>query len=325
MPKVPPTPPSTPTNGRPKLGLKTTIFDFHHGTDPSTYTRTVGVLFPGRSCLSQVRCFSAWIASYSEREHKSCKIKSVRDMRNDASPYLEFSPESGDAQAARSNRTLVAKRRSFHSNYSCNNFNGNEKPDSAITEGDTTVVVGDKDMITTDEESVILDGEDTVTTDVDIGDEFDEKVLQRVRISSEITQLSLLTAALRKAQQGGDAISAGQNLDRPQTSLRNGPYVAGLAEDNEGIEASKGDVSIPRLKLVKAATSDTHNIDTSPRNIRRSMLSRELTEVIRKQILLERSDKSTTARAVVNRRKIHSSEIGICVDDSLEYPTIYVW
>jgi hypothetical protein len=58
------------------------------------------------------------------------------------------------------------------------------------------------------------------------------QVLQRVNLSSNIIQRSLLTMALREPQEGGAALDAGRILPRSQILLRNGLCVAGRPEDN---------------------------------------------------------------------------------------------
>jgi hypothetical protein len=106
------------------------------------------------------------------------------------------------------------------------------------------------------------------------------QVLQRVNLSSNIIQRSLLTMALREPQEGGAALDAGRILPRSQILLRNGLCVAGRPEDNGDIEAATGGVSVPCLKPVEKITSDAHAIDNLPQKIRATMLETERKSIV---------------------------------------------
>jgi hypothetical protein len=136
----------------------------------------------------------------------------------------------------------------------------------------------------------------------------DEKQLfQRVDSRPNLTsRRSLLTTALHEPQRAAALTAAASRstpaLHRSRTSSPNGPSVAGSPEDDEPSALTMRGPNIPRSKPIIMTTSNTHPPAHSPRTTRRNMLQTELTESLRKHLLWERQQKSTTANAVFKRR-----------------------
>jgi hypothetical protein len=116
---------------------------------------------------------------------------------------------------------------------------------------------------------------------------------------------SLLTTALHEPQRAAALAAAASRppaLQRSQISSLNGPSVAASPEDDEGSGLTMRGPIIPRSKPIIMTPSNTHPLAHSPRTTRRNMLATELTESLRKHLLWERQQKSTTANAVFKRR-----------------------
>ena len=132
----------------------------------------------------------------------------------------------------------------------------------------------------------------------------DKGLFQRVPSRPELTsRTSLLTTLIhqpdRAAALAQQAAKSSPALHRSRTSSRNGPSVA-CSPQEESILSSQYKAS--SSKPIIMTTSNVHPPALSPRTTRRNMLSTELTESLRKHLLWERQQKSTTANAVLKRR-----------------------
>ncbi|KZF22510.1 DUF1752-domain-containing protein [Xylona heveae TC161] len=133
----------------------------------------------------------------------------------------------------------------------------------------------------------------------------DKQMFQRVDSRPHLTsRRSLLTNLLHQPQRAAAmqniASRSTPALHRSRTSSPNGPSVAGSPEDESAL-TMRG-VGIPRSKPIGMNTSNTQPPALSPRTTRRNMLATELTESLRRHLLWERQQKSTTANAVLKRR-----------------------
>ncbi|KAL2019190.1 hypothetical protein VTK56DRAFT_9990 [Thermocarpiscus australiensis] len=150
----------------------------------------------------------------------------------------------------------------------------------------------------------------------------EEKIeFKRVDSSANLTsRRSLITLMLARnndrAQRLGNAASQSTSaLPRARTTL-NGPSL--VASPNDSDEAplmmKRGTTRAPPMRPIKetprstaqpinvVAPANHYQAALSPRTTRRNMLATELTESLRRNLLRERSQKSSTANAVLKRR-----------------------
>ena len=132
----------------------------------------------------------------------------------------------------------------------------------------------------------------------------DKNLFKRVPSRPELTsRTSLLTTLMhqpdRAAALAQMAAKSSLALHRSRTSSRNGPSGA-CSPQEESILSAQYRASAS--KPIIMTTSNVHPPALSPRTTRRNMLSTELTESLRKHLLWERQQKSTTANAVLKRR-----------------------
>ncbi|KAL9043824.1 MAG: hypothetical protein Q9214_003001 [Letrouitia sp. 1 TL-2023] len=105
-----------------------------------------------------------------------------------------------------------------------------------------------------------------------------------------------------------DRAMAFANMASKSTPALQKPRKSGPSSDSSGSESEGEPVSAnrnfhyTRAKPIIMTTSNTHPPALSPRSTRRRMLATELTESLRKHLLWERQQKSTTANAVLKRR-----------------------
>lgn len=128
-----------------------------------------------------------------------------------------------------------------------------------------------------------------------------------------VSRKSLLTRGLHEPQRAAAlaeaAIKSASTLRRSRTSSPNGPSVpASPIIDDDHSVAGRG-LDITRSKPIICTTSNTHLPAHSPRTTRRNMLATELTESLRRHLLWERQQKSTTANAVFKRRHTAHNEM----------------
>ncbi len=128
-----------------------------------------------------------------------------------------------------------------------------------------------------------------------------------------VSRKSLLTRGLHEPQRAAAlaeaAMKSSSALRRSRTSSPNGPSVPASLTNNDGQGVSKPDADITRSKPIICTTSNTHLPAHSPRTTRRNMLATELTESLRRHLLWERQQKSTTANAVFKRRHTAHNEM----------------
>lgn len=176
-------------------------------------------------------------------------------------------------------------------------------------EGDTP-----ESAIEEDEEEDDEDGSDWEDSVSDSAEPLanDKQLFKRVDSRPNITsRRSLLTTLMhqpdRAAAFANMASKSTSALQRSRTSPPNGPS-AGTSpeEEEEEEEEDSGLAMLPpnmtRSKPIIVTTSNTHPPALSPRTTRRNMLATELTQSLRKHLLWERQQKSTTANAVLKRR-----------------------
>ena len=134
----------------------------------------------------------------------------------------------------------------------------------------------------------------------------DKQLFQRVDSRPQITsRRSLLTTLMhqpdRAAAFANLASKSTSALQRSRISPPSGPS-AGTSPEEEDSGLSMLPPNMTRSKPIIMTTSNTHPPALSPRTTRRNMLATELTQSLRKHLLWERQQKSTTANAVLKRR-----------------------
>jgi hypothetical protein len=136
----------------------------------------------------------------------------------------------------------------------------------------------------------------------------DKNMFQRVESQANLTtRRSMLTMQLHNPQRATALANAASRsspaLRRSRTSSPNGPSGPDSSDENENepVLTMRGPQSSRPMPIISTA-SHTHPPAHSPRTTRRNMLATELTESLRKHLLWERKQKSTTANAFLKRR-----------------------
>ena len=193
--------------------------------------------------------------------------------------------------------------------------------DEAIKEGaaeDEGAVVTDDDDISESaiDDEVDSDWEDSVTESG--RSSVDDRLFQRVDSRANlVSRPSMLTMMMQQPPKMRERMNPTRSTSALQRARPNGPSVP----DSPPGDIDEGNLTmrsrdVPRskpiiVKPVPPQSSGAH----SPRTTRRNMLATELTESLRRHLLWERQQKSTTANAVLKRR--HTSHD---VANLQEYP-----
>ncbi|KAI9712746.1 MAG: hypothetical protein M1820_001368 [Bogoriella megaspora] len=144
------------------------------------------------------------------------------------------------------------------------------------------------------------EGEDSGPSSVDEKFHF-----QRVESKPNlVSRRSLLTTMIHEPERAAALQNAASRstpaLRRSRTSTPNGPSLAASPDDDEPGLEMKGK-QIPSSKPIIMTTSNTHQPALSPRTTRRNMLSTELTESLRKNLLWERQHKNGNKAGLTRR------------------------
>ncbi|KAF7197167.1 Uncharacterized protein HII31_01592 [Pseudocercospora fuligena] len=137
----------------------------------------------------------------------------------------------------------------------------------------------------------------------------EKDLFQRVDSRPNLTsRRSLLTTLMHEPDRAKALANAASRstpaIRRSRTTTPNGPSVATSPETGSKLQlAPPVQLEIPRSKPIIMTTSNTHqNLALSPRTTRRNMLSSELTESLRKNLLWERQHRSTGNLTALKRR-----------------------
>ena len=171
------------------------------------------------------------------------------------------------------------------------------------------------------------DWEDSVT-DSGPASPSHQQLFQRVDSKPNlVSRRSLLTTQLHQSDRASTLASMAQRsqpaLRRSRPSAPSNLAVASTPSDHDNDEDDDGgddeddadaesalempaagpnDATASRARPIILTTSNTHQPALSPRTTRRNMLASELTESLRKHLLHERQQKTTTAQAAIKRR-----------------------
>lgn len=186
---------------------------------------------------------------------------------------------------------------------------------SAISEQSETDYVDESAIDDDDDSSEWEDSvEDSGKSSVDEKFQF-QRVDSKANLTSRRSLITLMLAQGGRAQKlGNHASQSTSAIPRPRAAL-NGPSL--VASPNDSDEAplmmKRGSRAPPMRPINEIPRSSAQPINAvgtgyhyqaalSPRTTRRNMLATELTESLRRQLLWERSQKSSTANAVLKRR-----------------------
>ncbi|CAH0018538.1 unnamed protein product [Clonostachys rhizophaga] len=254
-------------------------------------------------------------ASYSSSEQghspEACKPAPAGNLKKSMFKLGGSSEEEGSLKSALSprNRLTTQKKQASFSNHVIMHT---VDPDNAIdsdSEGDyiDESAIDDEDDSSDWEDSIEDSGKSSV----------DDKYFQRVDSKVNLTsRRSLITLMLTQTEDRAKALSnhASQSTSAiPQSRNRNGPAFAVSPNDSDDAPLMmKGNRQPPLKPIREIPRSSAQPIPTvahgqgqgalSPRTTRRNMLATELTESLRRHLLWERSQKSSTANAVLKRR-----------------------
>jgi hypothetical protein len=131
----------------------------------------------------------------------------------------------------------------------------------------------------------------------------DKEMFQRVDSRPNlVSRRSLLTMMMHQPpKMQGNASRSSPALQRSRLTSPNGPSIpASPPEADEENLVMRGP-DVPRSKPI-GVTPAPQSVAHSPRTTRRNMLATELTESLRRHLLWERQQKSTTANAFMKRR-----------------------
>lgn len=136
----------------------------------------------------------------------------------------------------------------------------------------------------------------------------DRELFQRVDSRPNLTsRRSLLTTMMHEPDRAKALAQAASRsspaLRRSRSSTPNGPSIAASPQNGPQMPQQRSDVPRSNPKPIIMTTSNTHQPQQlSPRTTRRNMLSTELTESLRKNLLWERQHRSTGNLAALKRR-----------------------
>ncbi|KAL9610399.1 MAG: hypothetical protein Q9167_004909 [Letrouitia subvulpina] len=198
------------------------------------------------------------------------------------------------------------KQTSFKDEVESRTINNRSHEDEEVFESDddqvseSAIEDDDEDDVEDDDGS---DWEDSVSENAEPVN--DKQLFQRVDSKPNlVSRRSLLTTMMHQNDRAtAFANMASKSTPALQKSRKSGPgsNSSGPGSEEESVSANRNS-HYTRAKPIIMTTSNTHPPALSPRSTRRRMLATELTESLRKHLLWERQQKSTTANAVLKRR-----------------------
>lgn len=205
--------------------------------------------------------------------------------------------------------SVPKKKTSFSNNLTTRTFEAESAVDSD-TEGEYV----DESAIDDDDDS--SDWEDSIEDSgkSSVDDKFFQRVESKANLASRPSLITLMLAQNERAMTLSNQASQSTSAI-PRSRLGHGnPTLGGSPNDSdEGPLMMKGMrhsnlkpiIEVPRSSAqpIVATTNHVHaQAALSPRTTRRNMLATELTESLRRHLLWERQQKSSTANAVLKRR-----------------------
>ncbi len=218
--------------------------------------------------------------------------------------HMSFRPHRSSLSDGLKQPLTRRKQTSFKDEVVTRTINEGAHEDEEVFESDDEDEDEDVSESAIDDDDDSSEWEDSVTESGRSSVE-EKPIFQRVDSKPNLTsRRSLLTNLLHQSQRAAALSNAASKstpaMQRSRTSSPNGPSVA-ASPDEESTLLMRGP-GIPRSKPIIMTTSNIHPPLLSPRTTRRNMLATELTESLRRHLLHERQQKSTTTNAVLKRR-----------------------
>ncbi|KAL9621783.1 MAG: hypothetical protein Q9160_003755 [Pyrenula sp. 1 TL-2023] len=166
-----------------------------------------------------------------------------------------------------------------------------------------------EDAIETDDDESDVDDDDGEWEDSDMesGRSTPEEKPMFQRVDSKpnlVSRRSMLTTLMHEPERAAALANAASQsspaIRRSRTSSPNGPSVPGSLDDEDN-DLTMKTPGVPRSRPIIVTTTNANSPLLSPRTTRRNMLNAELTESLRRHLLWERQQKSTTAHAYKRR------------------------
>lgn len=289
-------------------------------------------------CHSVVRGFSPNLISSSYRSHTHLAPSSI-PTRHSASPLGKTAgePKKGEmfllggssddgssledrlfhqprqsSLTAGLRRPLAAKKQtSFRDEVESRTINQKMSADEEVFESDDEIDASESAIDDDDEDEDGSEWEDS-NSDGGDGSGNDKHLFQRVDSRPHlVSRRSLLTTLInqgdRAAAFANKASRSSPALRRLQVQPSSDSSASSSLDDDDDDDDESTLTMPPRSKMTGSkpifmTTAHTHPPALSPKTTRRNMLATELTESLRKHLLWERQQKSTTANAVLRRR-----------------------
>lgn len=219
---------------------------------------------------------------------------------------LGGSSEEDSSLASSRNLPSASKQTSFS-----NNITHYPDAESAI-DSDTEGEYIDESAIDDDDDS--SDWEDSLDESgkPSVDEKFFQRVESKANLASRPSLITLMMANDRAKSLGSHASQSTSALTRSRSAFAGSSMAASPNDSDDGPLMMKGRQTalkpineIPRSSAqpIVATTNHVHaQAALSPRTTRRNMLATELTESLRRHLLWERQQKSSTANAVLKRR-----------------------
>ena len=212
-------------------------------------------------------------------------------------------PKHSSLTASLKHPLLHKKQTSFKDEVESRTINNKSHEDEDVFESEDEVsesAIDDDEDVEDDDGS---DWEDSVSETTE--PLTDKHLFQRVDSRPNlVSRRSLLTTMMhqndRAAAFANIASKSTPALQRSQRSSQNDRSNGSSYEEEATFSTPNSNLT--KSKPIVRATSNIHPPALSPRTTRRMMLASELTESLRKNLLWERQQKSTTANAVLRRR-----------------------
>lgn len=209
-------------------------------------------------------------------------------------------------------RTALRKKQASFSNNVTMRTIGDDDDDEAAVDSDTDYIdesaIDDDDDDSSDWEDSM---EDSGKSSVD--DKMFQRVDSKANLASRRSLITLMLAQNDRARNLGNHASQSTSAI-PRSRLAHGPSLGASPNDSDEAPLMMKGMRGPGLKPIHeiprssaqpimATPNQVHaQAALSPRTTRRNMLATELTESLRRHLLWERQQKSSTANAVLKRR-----------------------
>ena len=180
-------------------------------------------------------------------------------------------------------------------------INGENADEDAIGSSDGDDDDDDVSESAIEDEEDSSDWEDDGTESMEASPQDKEPVFKRVPSRPNlVSRRSLLTTMVHESERAA-ALAGQASKSQPAMQKLRTSSKSKQSRDESPLDVQGADIPRSQPIVMATPTSQAHNA-LSPRTTRRNMLATELTESLRKHLLWERQQKSTTAQAALKRR-----------------------